>query len=103
MMFQTVLRACRRGSRAPPPGALQAFQQVGGAFGVAIMGELFFGSLAGGLTGGGDPHAAYAAAMSRALIYSILAFVAVAVMAQTLPRPNFAGFARRAPVVAPLE
>ena len=103
MMFQTVLASVPPRDTGSASGSLQAFQQVGGAFGVAIMGELFFGSLAGGLAGAGDPHAAYAAAMSRALIYSILAFVAVAVMAQTLPRPNFAGFARRAPVVAPLE
>ena len=102
-MFQTILSAVPPRNAGSASGSLQAFQQVGGAFGVAIVGEIFFGSLARGLTGGGDPHAAYAAAMSRALIYSILAFVAVAVMAQTLPRPNFAGYARRAPVVAPLE
>jgi EmrB/QacA subfamily drug resistance transporter len=89
MLFQTVLATVPPRDTGSASGALQAFQQVGAAFGVAIIGELFFSRLAGVMATGGDPHAAYAAAMAYAVGYNILAFVVVAALAQVLPKPAF--------------
>ena len=91
MLFQTVLATVPPRDTGSASGALQAVQQVGGAFGVAIVGELFFSRLARGAAAGGDPHAAYAAAMTHALIYNTLAFLVVAALVRLLPKPAFAG------------
>ncbi len=103
MLFQTVLATVPPRDTGSASGALQAFQQVGAALGVAIMGELFFSSLAGGLAGGGDPQTAYAAAMTRPLLYSTIAFIAVAALAQVLPKPVFATRPGAAAAPIPVE
>ncbi len=90
MLFQTVLATVPPRDTGSASGSLQAVQQVGAAFGVAIVGELFFSRLAAGALAGGDPHAAYAAAMTRALIYNTLAFLLVAALVRLLPKPAFA-------------
>ena len=85
-MFQTALANVASRDSGSGSGALQSFQQVGGAFGVAVMGQIFFSRLAAGLAGG-DAHAAYAAAFASAVIYNGAAFLAVAAMVRLLPRP----------------
>ncbi len=89
-MFQTVLANVGGRDSGSGSGALQSFQQVGGAFGVAIMGELFFARLLAALPGAGDPHAVYATALARAVLYNTAAFAAVALLAQILPKPRAA-------------
>ena len=44
-LFQTVLAGIPPRDAGSGSGALQAFQQVGGAVGVALVGEIFFSSL----------------------------------------------------------
>lgn len=86
-LFQTVLSGATGRDAGSASGAVQAFQQVGGSFGVAIMGELFFARLASG----GMDHAGYAAALTHALIYSSAAFALIAISVRFLPRPETAG------------
>ncbi|MCZ0962801.1 MFS transporter [Paracoccus benzoatiresistens] len=72
-LFQTVLKSVPAQDAGAGSGAMQAFQQVGAATGIAIVSSLFFVRLHGQ---GGD----YAAAMSHALIYQICAFSAILVI-----------------------
>ena len=98
-MFQTVLANVGPRDSGSGSGALQSFQQVGGAFGVAMMGEIFFSRLTAGLSAGGDPHLAYAAALSRAVLYNSAAFVAVALLIRLIPSPPASPARPDAPVV----
>lgn len=86
-MFQTVLANVAARDSGSASGALQSFQQVGGAFGVAVMGQIFFARLTAGIAGGGDAHTAYATAFAAAVIYNGAAFLAVAAMIRILPTP----------------
>ncbi|WP_347140129.1 MFS transporter [Paracoccus sp. SSK6] len=70
-LFQSVLKAVPAHDAGAGSGAMQAFQQVGAATGIAVVSSLFFVHLRG--QGGGD----HAAAMSHALIYQICAFSAI--------------------------
>lgn len=79
-LFQSVLAGVPPRDAGSGSGALQAFQQVGGAVGVAIVGQVFFTGLAGGLASGTAPHTAYLNAASAAIIYQIVSFVSVAVL-----------------------
>lgn len=79
-LFQTVLANVADRDTGAGSGALQSFQQVGGALGVAVMGQLFFGLLRGG---GGYPDA-----MTAALWFNAAAFVAVALLVWRLPEPR---------------
>lgn len=83
-------------------GALQAFQQVGGALGVALVGELFFTSLANGFQSGGSPHQAFAGAASFAIYYQIASFALVVLLVPFL-RPAGTGEGQGGrPVAAPI-
>lgn len=73
-LFQLVLRNVPPRDAGAGSGALQAFQQVGGALGVAIVGEMFFGGLANALANGATPHAAFAGSASFALWYQVASF-----------------------------
>lgn len=73
-LFQLVLANVPGRDAGAGSGALQAFQQVGGALGVAIIGELFFTNLGSSLASGGAPHAAFAGAASLALWYQVISF-----------------------------
>lgn len=79
-LFQTVLANVADRDTGAGSGALQSFQQVGGALGVAVMGQLFFGMLRGG---GGYPDA-----LTAALWFNAAAFVAVALLVWRLPEPR---------------
>lgn len=80
-MFQLVLRNVPPRDAGAGSGALQAFQQVGGALGVAIVGELFFTQLAQGLGSGMPRGDAFAHAASFALWFQVISFVLVTVLA----------------------
>ncbi len=86
-LFQTALADVPPDAAGVASGAVQALQQVGSAFGVAIMGELFFARLAASAGGAAGPlHADYAAALTQAMVYATVAFAAVAVLSAALPR-----------------
>lgn len=85
-LFQLVLANVPPRDAGAGSGSLQAFQQVGGALGVAIIGELFFGSLGSGLASGAQPHAAFASAASTALYYVMASFFVVLVLSPLFRR-----------------
>jgi len=86
-MFQTVLSNVPPRDAGSGSGALQSFQQVGGAFGVALMGQLFFSTLALGIQSGLPAHAAYGEGLVRALYFNTVGFVLIAIMVRLLPKP----------------
>lgn len=90
-LFQTVLSNVSGADTGSASGTLQSFQQVGGALGLAVMGELFFGTLRGALPNAADPVAIYSMALDRALIFNTASFILVAVLVWRLPRPPFVG------------
>ncbi|MET3927544.1 DHA2 family efflux MFS transporter permease subunit [Devosia sp. 2618] len=89
-LFQLVLANVPQRDAGSGSGALQAFQQVGGALGVAIIGELFFSNLSTGFANGGTPHAAFAGASSLALLYVVGSFALVMLLAPFFKRPKAA-------------
>ena len=86
-LFTTVLANVSEGDTGSASGALQAFQQVGGALGLAVMGEIFFSTLRFRLPGAADPVAAYSDALRFALFFSIAAFLGVAALVWRLRPP----------------
>ena len=89
-LFQTVLSNVPDRDSGAASGALQAFQQVGGALGLAVIGELFFSHLRRNLGDAGAPEAVYSAALANALVPSIIAYLALAFVVWRLPRPQAA-------------
>lgn len=79
-LFQTVLLTVPSRDAGAGSGALQAFQQIGGAVGVALVGEIFFTQLTGNFGAGSGPRAAFASSTSLALIYQIVSFGAVVLL-----------------------
>src|SRR5690606_26909935 len=67
-LFQTILSGVPHRDAGSAAGALQSFQQIGGALGVAVVGEIFFATLGGRMRTGGV-HSAYVAGLENALIY----------------------------------
>lgn len=86
-LFQTVLANVPHADAGSGSGALQSFQQIGSALGIAITGEIFFSSLQHGFTNGNAPHAVFVSSLGSALIYEIIAFALVAVMVLFLKVP----------------
>ena len=87
-LFQTVLSGIPPRDAGSASGALQAFQQVGGSVGVALVGEIFFTAL-GDIPslfqqGPAAVHAAFANSAATASWYQIATFGAVAVLVWTL-------------------
>jgi len=103
-LFQTVLAHVPHADAGSGSGALQSFQQVGSALGIAICGEIFFSSLTNAFKAGSAPHAAFVDSLGSALIFEVAAFALVAVFVLFLkapPRPQHAGHGApegRAPV-----
>lgn len=102
-LFQSVLAGVPPRDAGAGSGALQAFQQIGGAVGVALVGEIFFSGLAQQFAAGDTPQAAFSDAAAPAIIYQIVAFALVVVLVPFLKikRPEDAGGERApaAPVV----
>jgi EmrB/QacA subfamily drug resistance transporter len=86
-LFQTILSSVAGRDAGSASGALQSFQQVGGALGVAIMGEIFFSTLMRAGAGAAS-HAVYADALRNALIYNLFAYAVIAAAVWLLPRPG---------------
>ncbi|MBS1304049.1 MFS transporter [Loktanella sp. SALINAS62] len=80
-MFNTVLAQVSDGDTGSASGALQSFQQLGGALGLAVMGQLFFGYLGGN----GESVPAYSTALQHALWFSTVTFASVALFVWRLP------------------
>ena len=80
-IFQAVLSGVPHRDAGSASGALQAFQQVGGALGVALVGQIFFSNLEGAMATGVAPHPAYAGAAATAMFYQIGSFTLVLVLA----------------------
>jgi EmrB/QacA subfamily drug resistance transporter len=85
-LFQTVLANVPHRDAGAGAGALQSFQQVGGALGIAVSGQIFFSTLAGHLAQQVAPHTAFVSSMSNTLVFEISAFVLVAAMVFLLPK-----------------
>jgi EmrB/QacA subfamily drug resistance transporter len=90
-LFNTVLATVEADDSGSAAGALQAFQQVGSALGVAIVGQIFFATLAGvAADGSSAAHAAYGAAFMGAVAYPVFGFAALAGLVWFLPAPRHA-------------
>lgn len=83
-LFQTVLAGIPPRDAGSASGALQAFQQVGGSIGVALVGEIFFSSLGDVPSlfqhGPAAVHAGFASSAATASWFQIATFAAVAVL-----------------------
>ncbi|MGE3305319.1 MAG: MFS transporter, partial [Rhizobiaceae bacterium] len=86
-LFQTVLATVPPRDAGSGSGALQSFQQIGSAVGIAITGQIFFSSLTANFAEGSMPHPAFVDSLESALIYEVLAFLAVAVLVVFLRKP----------------
>jgi len=101
-LFQMVLAGVPHRDAGSAAGALQAFQQAGGALGVAIAGEIFFTWLEHARDWGATSKGTgFANAASASTIYVVAVFVAAAALVPLLKRlPKPTADARTAPVVA---
>ncbi|MBB1249187.1 MFS transporter [Rhizobium sp. G21] len=87
-LFQTALAGVPPKDAGSGSGALQSIQQIGGAFGVAIISQIFFAVLGGSLASGAGQHAAYRAALSTAVLYNIACYGVVSLLALFLKAPR---------------
>jgi EmrB/QacA subfamily drug resistance transporter len=100
-LFQTILSGVPPRDAGSGSGALQAFQQIGGALGVALIGEIFFPALVAAFKSGSLPHAAFVGAAQKAMIYEIAVFAVMAAMVPLLkPLKHGAQGAPQTPVIA---
>ncbi|HWK65440.1 MAG TPA: MFS transporter [Rhizobiaceae bacterium] len=86
-MFQTVLSGVPPRDAGSGAGALQSFQQIGSAIGIAVVGQIFFSALGQRLAGASDRHAAYVDSLEAALLYEVLAFMVVVGLVLFLKAP----------------
>ncbi len=87
-LFNTVLGQVKDSDTGSASGALQSFQQLGGALGLAVMGQLFFSHIAAGLQGGEDKVPVYSEALQIALWFSTASFILLALLVWRLPAPQ---------------
>ncbi|WP_375451865.1 DHA2 family efflux MFS transporter permease subunit [uncultured Devosia sp.] len=87
-LFQLVLANVPPRDAGAGSGALQAFQQVGGALGVALIGQIFFTNLGNGFAAGGTQHTAFSDASSLALLYVVCSFGLVLLLVPLFRRPG---------------
>jgi EmrB/QacA subfamily drug resistance transporter len=92
-LFQVALASVPPRDAGSASGALQSFQQVGSALGVAVIGEIFFSVLGSGVSSGEPPHAAFVSGMSAALVYEAVAFglVVALILFMRPPAPHQKG------------
>ena len=99
-LFQTILSGVPPRDAGSGSGALQSIQQIGGALGVALVGEIFFSTLTKAFAIGAAPHAAFVSAAQKAMIYEIAAFALMAAMVPLLkPARQAAQDGAQAPVM----
>lgn len=87
-LMQTALAGVAPHDSGSGAGALQSFQQLGSAFGIAIAGQIFFSSLTGSFATGAAPHPAFTGALAASLIYSMCSFLIVALLVVFLTPPK---------------
>lgn len=87
-LFSTVLSSVSGEDAGSASGSLQSFQQVGGALGLAVVGEAFFSYLRRNLPGAVDPVLVYSEALRWAVLFNIASFIVVALMVWKLPKPE---------------
>jgi len=86
-LFQTILQGVPPRDAGSASGTLQAFQQAGGALGIALVGQIFFATLESGRDWGATSQAAaFVGAGVNASFYPIACFVLVAAMVPLLKR-----------------
>ena len=85
-LFQSVLAGVPPRDAGAGSGSLQAFQQVGGAIGIALVGQIFFSSLTQGFSTGSTPHHAFVDAAALAMLYQVVAFGLVVLLVPFLKR-----------------
>lgn len=79
-LFQLTMSRVAAQDAGAGSGAMQAFQQMGAALGIAISGQIFFGSLGeGGMTVGGNA-AGFVTAAALATLWSVAIFAALTVV-----------------------
>ena len=83
-MFQVVLAAVPGKDAGAGSGALQAVQQMGGAFGVAIVSEIYFSTIASQMQTGVGLHEAFKTAFMSAVWYNISCYIVVALTVSLL-------------------
>lgn len=102
-LFQTSLAGVPPRDAGSGSGALQSLQQVGAAFGVAIISQIFFSLLATGTGGGLSPHESYKVSFETAILFNIACYLLVALstafMAPLPPQGRHAGQHQPRPVV----
>lgn len=86
-LMQTTLASVEPRDAGSGAGALQSVQQLGSAFGIAIAGQIFFSTLANHFARGETAHPAFVGALGASLIYSLVAFLLVAVLVLFLKPP----------------
>jgi EmrB/QacA subfamily drug resistance transporter len=105
-LFQLVLSGVPPRDAGASAGSLQAFQQVGGAIGVALIGQIFFSLLEGASDWGATSmHEAFTVSAATATWYQIGAFGLVFLLV-FLPKggtPNHGQGARAAAPPVPME
>lgn len=80
-LFQVTMSSVEQPDAGAGSGALQAFQQIGAALGIAIAGSIFFGLLGrGGLEASADAAPRFVHAAATATHYSIAVFATLAVL-----------------------
>ena len=89
-LFQSVLAGVPARDAGSGSGALQAFQQVGGSIGIALVGQIFFSQLGAVMAAGGEPHAAYVSAAANATLYQVCSFGLVVLLVPFLKRASTA-------------
>jgi EmrB/QacA subfamily drug resistance transporter len=100
-LFQIALAGVPPRDAGSGSGALQSIQQMGGAFGVAIISQIFFSTLAGFTPGTPPAHDAFRDAFDTAVLYNIGCYVVVALVALMLKTPpSHAGQHAPSPAVA---
>ncbi|SMC84136.1 drug resistance transporter, EmrB/QacA subfamily [Fulvimarina manganoxydans] len=80
-LFATILRAVENRDAGSGSGALQSFQQIGGALGVAVSGEIFFRTV--GETGAGA--GIFREAFGASILFEIGVFLLLAFLSSRLP------------------
>src|SRR5690606_33097207 len=100
-LFQAVLAVVPPRDAGSGAGALQTFQQSGGALGIARVGEIFFASLQAAPGSDTATHEAFVNAIGNALWYQIAAYTVVLLLVPfTITRsPSAPSGARRTPNV----
>jgi fucose permease len=103
-LFQAVLANVPPRDAGAGAGSLQAFQQVGGAIGVALIGQIFFSILEGARDWGATSvHQAFTVASSTAIYYLIGSFSLVFVLVFLLKARPKAGLGNASVAAVPVE